>query len=366
MRDKIAHLTTVHTALDVRIYHKECKTLMKAGYAVVLIAPGKVSNSTRNTNHVRLISPASSRLQRMIFTVRDVYRIARIENASVYHFHDPELIPVGLLLKAHGKKVIYDIHEDVPRQIMNKEWIPKLFRFIISFVFERFENYAAKQFDAVVAATPFICARMLKVGCRAIDVCNYPLQAEFHVPDTDWTQKRRAVCYIGAISNIRGITEMVTAIGRTDVKLLLAGKFPSNDHREQIIKMPNWSHVEELGYLSRTDVVKILSQSLAGLVLFHPVPNHVDAIPNKLFEYMSAGIPVIASNFSSWKKILEDNDCGICVNPKDSSEIAKAIQWIANHPERAKQMGENGRKAVEERYNWEGESKKLEELYEKI
>jgi len=102
---------------------------------------------------------------------------------------------------------------------------------------------------------------------------------------------------------------------------------------------------------------------MAGLVLYHPVPNHTDAQPNKLFEYMSAGIPVISSNFPLWKEIVEGHQCGICVDPLKPDEIAKAIQWILDNPEKAKKMGENGRRAVEEKYNHTVEEKKLLTLY---
>jgi len=130
--------------------------------------------------------------------------------------------------------------------------------------------------------------------------------------------------------------------------------------------MPGWQNVETLGYLDRNAVKSTLSRSMRGLVLFHPEPNHVNAQPNKMFEYMSAGIPVIASNFPLWKEIVEGTECGICVDPLNPKEIADAIRWIIEHPVEASRMGENGRKAVEERYNWGIEEKKLLELYNKI
>ena len=109
-----------------------------------------------------------------------------------------------------------------------------------------------------------------------------------------------------------------------------------------------------------------MARSIAGMILFHPEPNHVDAQPNKMFEYMSAGMPVIASNFPLWREIMEGSECGICVDPLNSEEIAKAIQFIIKHPAKAEQMGKNGRRALVDRYNWEMEEKKLLGFYKKV
>jgi glycosyltransferase involved in cell wall biosynthesis len=109
-----------------------------------------------------------------------------------------------------------------------------------------------------------------------------------------------------------------------------------------------------------------MSHSKAGIVTFHPLPNHIDAQPNKMFEYMSAGLPIITSNFPLWKEIVEGNSCGICVNPLDPEEIGKAIEYIISHSNEAEKMGQNGKKAVLEKYNWQVEEKKLFEVYEEL
>jgi glycosyltransferase involved in cell wall biosynthesis len=103
-----------------------------------------------------------------------------------------------------------------------------------------------------------------------------------------------------------------------------------------------------------------------GLVLLHPEPRFIVSLPIKMFEYMSAGVPVIASNFPIWQEIVENNNCGICVDPLNVNEIADAMKWILENPEEAAQMGRNGRHAVETIYNWEAESKKLVEVYQKL
>ncbi|MBD3768073.1 MAG: glycosyltransferase, partial [Gammaproteobacteria bacterium] len=100
-----------------------------------------------------------------------------------------------------------------------------------------------------------------------------------------------------------------------------------------------------------------------GLVTFLPAPNHIDAQPNKMFEYMSAGLPIITSIFPLWREIVEGNQCGLCVDPLDPQAIGEAIQYLIDNPVEAEQMGKNGRQAVEQKYNWTIEEQKLLDLY---
>lgn len=364
---KICHLSSVHPPQDIRIFIKECQSLHNAGHDVTFIVPG----NTEVVNGIKVVgvrTKAKNMFQRMVKTTAQVYKYALLENADVYHFHDPELIPHALLLKLKGKKVIYDVHEDVPRQILSKWWIRKPFRRIISWGFERLENFAAKKLDAIVTATPFINERFLQLGCNAVNINNFPIFRELYIPNVDWSQKDRAVCYIGGISQIRGIHEMVKAIGETDIKLMIGGQFTStsNELKHRVFQETGWNNVDFLGLVDRKKVSETIAKSVAGLVLFHPYPNHINAQPNKMFEYMSAGVPVISSNFPLWKQIIEGNDCGICVNPLEPNEIANAIKWLVDNPEEAKRMGENGRRAVEQKYNWEKESEALVNLYASI
>jgi len=359
---KVVHLTSVHHSFDTRIFYKECKTLALFGYEVVLVAQHD-NNKNIDDIEIRALRKPKNRIERMTRIIWQVYQIANRENATVYHFHDPELIIVGLILKVQRKKVIYDVHEDVPRDILSKTWIAEPLRKIVAWLLEKLENFAAQQYDALATATPFISNRFLQLGCNAININNYPILKELHWPNLDWAQKERAICYVGGIGQIRGIFEMVEAIGQTDVRLLLAGRFADISQYNQAVTMPGWSQVQELGQLNRIEVARTLQRVMAGLVILHPTPCYPDSLPVKMFEYMSAGIPVIASNFPLWQEIVEGNDCGICVDPLNPTLIAEAIQWIVEHPSEAKRMGDNGRKAVENKYNWEKESEILIKLY---
>jgi hypothetical protein len=100
-----------------------------------------------------------------------------------------------------------------------------------------------------------------------------------------------------------------------------------------------------------------LGRARVGLVVLHRVPKYVAAYPTKLFEYMAAGVPVIASNFPLWKAIVDEAGCGLTVDPYDADALAEAMRWLLEHPEEAEAMGERGRVAVRERYGWDGEAR---------
>ncbi len=363
---KVCHFTSVHQADDTRIFIKECSSLAKAGYQTFLVATGCRDDVKNGVRIIGVPAVDGGRIRRFTLTAWRTYQSAKRLNADIYHFHDPELLPHGLLLKKQGKKVIYDVHEDVPEDILTKDWIPEFVKKVIARSFEWFENWTVKRMDYVIAATPFIYRRFLKEGCPVENVNNYPVRDELLLSHEEVKSKMKTVCYVGAIDKHRGIFEMVNAISRTDADLMLAGKFSSNSLREETAKMSGWSQVKELGQLSRQEVAQLLSASVAGLVIFRHGPNYTHSLPNKIFEYMSASLPVIVSNFPLWKDIVEKNKCGICVNPLDVDEIADAMKWLMDHPEEASVMGECGRKAVVEQFNWERESKKILAVYHQL
>lgn len=364
----IIHLATVHPRYDIRIFLKECITLAQHGCDVsIVVADGKGNEVKEGVKIVDAGKKTDGRLSRMTRTVNRIYKKAKELDGDLYHFHDPELIPVGLKLKRYGKKIIYDAHEDYSEDILTKEWIPtRIIRKIVVEVFNRIERNAVKKFDGVITATPRIRQKFENQNINTLDINNYPILNAPTIRKTKQIGKSRNVAYIGTIGIRYGIIESVSALSFTDSTLILAGKFYNTRDYDLATSTKGWERVDYRGQVDRSEITTILSESVAGLVLYHPGPNHDYSQPNKLFEYMAAGLPVIGSNFSLWKEIIEKNECGICVNPLNPIEIAAAINWVLQNPSAAASMGRNGLNAVLEKYNWEVESQKLVRFYEEL
>lgn len=360
---KIVVMTSVHPRYDTRIFIKECQTLAKHYDVSLVVADGK-GDEIKNGVHIYDAGlRESSRIKRGTQTVKAIYEKALSLNGDIYHFHDPELLKTVSKLKKHGKKVIYDVHEDVEVDILTKEWIPKSLRKFISKSFWMYECKQAKKVDAVLTATPYICDKFKKINPNTIDINNYPILSELYSEKLDWSMKKDQVCYVGGLSVVRGIKEIVIAANALGlIRLVIGGQFDTHV-LEQEVKSESSVNVQYLGFLDRPQVAETYKNSVAGLVTLHPILNYLDSLPVKMFEYMSAGIPVIASNFPLWRDIIEGNQCGLCVDPLDPQQIATAIATLVQDKALAQQLGDNGRRAVEEKYNWSIEAEKLLSLY---
>jgi glycosyltransferase involved in cell wall biosynthesis len=364
LNNKVVHLTSAHGRYDTRIFLKMCSSLAMHGYDISLVvADGKGDEVKSGVSIFDVGTKALGRLSRMTQTVSSVFEKAKELDGDIYHLHDPELIPIGIKLKKLGKVVIFDAHEDLPKQILGKSYVSKPTRIFLSKFFSWYERWIFPKFDAVITATPFIRDKFLKINPNTVDVNNFPLLGELS-NTSEWAEKQNEVAYVGGIAKIRGAEEIVAALKYTQgVRLNLAGQFSEKAVEVKVKNHSAWSKVNELGFLNRHQVSDVLARSKAGIVTFLPAPNHVDAQPNKMFEYMSAGLPIITSNFPLWKEIVEGSSCGICVDPLDPKAIAEAVQYLIDHPEEAEKMGINGRLAVEEKYNWVIEEQKLLKIY---
>jgi glycosyltransferase involved in cell wall biosynthesis len=181
-----------------------------------------------------------------------------------------------------------------------------------------------------------------------------------------WEDRLNKICYIGGIADVRGIVELVDAMEEINGELDLAGSFSPASLRAELIGKSGWKKVNELGFVDRDRVKSVLATSRAGIVTLHPLINYLDSLPVKMFEYMAAGIPVVASDFPYWREIIEKHNCGICVDSHNPQEIAMAVNRLLTDNELAATMGENGRRAVEEVYNWHNEEQKLLNLYQEL
>lgn len=369
-RPKIVHLASTHHPFDTRVFHKECKSLVQAGYDVTFIVPHTHDEVVDGVKIKAVPLPENGR-DRLTKTVWNVYRAAlQEERGSIFHFHDFELIIPAFLLKLQGNPVVYDAHEDTPLQMLYQHWIPQRLRQPVSWVSNLLESIGDRVFNGIIAAEPGI-AESFSSNKNKVLIHNYPILEEL-TPERPipYAERSAEVVYVGTISRVRCIEEMVDAMGRLpealEPRLVLGGTFHPSSLLEEMQEMNGWKRVDYQGRLSRQQVANKMKTARVGLALLKPVRKYLEAYPTKLFEYMSVGIPVVASDFPQIRQFVEKAECGILVDPNDPAAITEAIQWLLEHPAEAEAMGERGREAVEQFYNWEMEAQKLIAFYDNL
>lgn len=358
----ITHLTSAHPRYDTRIFIKECSSLSKiANYEVNLVVADGLGEEQKSAVQIYDVGKSEGRFDRIFKTTKRVLDKAIALDSDIYHLHDPELMFVGLKLKKMGKHIILDAHEDLPKQIMAKHYLPNSIKKVLSVLVSKIEIRILKKFDHIVAATPIIRDKFISHAIHATDINNFPILDE--LMDIDPTFQTNTLCYIGLLYETRGIREIVKSIESLDVKLIIAGKFFDKKFEEEIRALEGWKKVDFRGFVDREGIKHILEESIAGFVTLHPTPSYVEAYPVKMFEYMSAGIAVISSDFPLYQSFVEKSHCGLCVDPLNVEDIQNAVVSLCNDKEQAKDMGKEGKKAVRESYNWEQEEKKLFQVY---
>ncbi len=372
---RIAHLTISHGPLDVRIFQKECRTLADAGHDVHLMVPGPVPAQRDGVRFHSLpdVGRDDAFFWRVWRHLPTIYRKARDLNASAYHLPDPSLIPAALLLKRTGATIVYDAHEDRPLQARTKYSASgrPLVGLISAALWRILEGVAKRSFDRFVAATPTIAETFPRERTTAI--LNYPCPEEFSEDrlgaPPPFGSRRNEVVYLGMVHPFRGVREAVEAIGmlpeELDPRLVLVGDFSRArpGFRGELERLPGWSRVDVVGPLPRDAALARAARSRVGLNLLVPRPEHVDAIGNKTFEYMAAGIPVVVSDFPVWREIVAANGAGLTVDPLDSAQVAARLRYLFERPAEAEAMGRRALVAVASKYNWDSEGARLVEMY---
>lgn len=362
---KICHLTSVHQDGDIRIFHKQCISLAEQGYEVHFIVPNAETRIENGVNIHGFVGETMNRKIRIRKTVKEVLKLALAIEAQLYHLHDPELLQIVYQLKKTGAKVVFDSHEDVPKQIMDKFWIPLLFRSILSKVYSKYEKRKAKSLDGIISVTPQICKRFMQFHKEVCLVANYPLRHEFENCKFN-RKKSNHFCYVGGLYASRGIKEVVLAMEQLDATLHLAGHFDDVLLQKELERTQAWKKIIYHGQVDRAAIQNILEQCSVGIVTLHPTQSYLEAYPIKLFEYMAAGCAVLASDFPLYRSLLGKTECARFVDPQSRCEITEALQVLIDNSEQTLSMGIEARKGFDLHYNWENEAEKLVLFYRKI
>jgi len=360
---KVCHVTSVHQSTDPRVFQKECVSLAKAGYETYLVASGE-SREDQGVHVIGVGAPPAGRLKRMTVFSRRVVQAALAVDAEVYHLHDPELLLYAMMLKRKGKKVIFDSHEYYTLLIRGKYYLKCAGA--VTWLYEKFETYVFRRIDAVV--TP--CTKDGKDFFegrtrRTVIVANYALKSELYDTYVPGGREAPLMCYVGALNEARGITNLVRTAEKTGVPLILGGDFQPPAYGDTLREEPGFARVDYRGHADRSQVRQILQEASIGMntLLNKGQYNIADTFGVKVYEYMSMGLPIVMSDSAYARRVKETYDFGILVDPADVDQIAQAVRYLAEHPEERARMGAEGRRAVAEAFNWDSQAKVLVDLY---
>lgn len=362
---KVAHVSSMHRWFDERIFQKEAKSLAKAGYEVVYLVQHDKEETVDGIRLVPLLQHKNA-FQRVFRTGFHLFRAALREKAAVYHLHDPDLLPVGLLLKLAGKKVIYDVHEDYQYNILAKERLRGL-RGPLAAAWRGFEKVCTRLFDWTLAVDSRIAEKFPPAKTTVIS--NVPPLSFMEVTKQHARDGKLKIVFLGLIAARRGIYQLVEAmdyVRNPAAELHVMGSLNDAQLQERFAAHPR---IVYHGRLPWEQLKAELAGADVGVLLFQPdraLLNVSGGGNTKLFEFMAVGLPVLISDFPNLRATVDPIGACLPVDPTDPRKIAEAIDYLYEHPEVRRAMGENGRKAVRDRFNWEHEEKKLLEVYRTV
>lgn len=372
---KICHITTVHPVQDARIFHRMCRALAARKMDVVLIAPQSFAPeiglrpSTLNDWMGR-----ASRLRRSVIALQ----AALSEEVDLYHFHDPELIPMALLLKTMrpGSAIIYDVHEDYPSMMRDKYWLPRWTRPAAVLGARGANRLAAKFLDGIVAADGGVALDFARgAAAKTLIYYNFPSLGVFARFKGPPVRPSTDLVYLGGLSERAGIFvlfEALQILAQQSIRptVRLAG-YTDGEKGLVAIEAALGRHglcgqVKFDGRLAHSEVPAWLRQGRIGLVLLQAVPKFMKNIPSKMFEYWACGLPVVASDLPPIRQFLVDGQNGYCFAPGSAHQLAERIGHLLSHPAECRSLGESGRQAIETQWNNNCQISQLIEFYQRV
>ena len=360
-------LANGHSAFDTRIFIKEARTLVAAGYSVSIILPHAKPEQRDGVtiNPVRVTKGGFAKL--VINPWNIFWKALRQPKRSIFCIHDSDILLAGVFLKLFGRTVVYDAHEDTPLQISYQHWLPKFAKKPYAVFYYWLEKLCGKWFDAIIVAEPVI-AKYFPQHKTSL-VRNFSLAGPFrdYAKALPYKQRRAALIYIGTLSAVRGLFQMLDAAKEAEKKVafdfVLGGQFaPASLEKDVLtrysIDFRQWVQFDLL--------VELMYNAKIGIIIPNPIERYKTNYPVKMFEFMAAGLPVIASREGESAAFVEEARCGLLVDPMDVKAIADAIEWLFTHPDEAEAMGKRGQELVMQTYNWEHESQTLLAVYNRL
>jgi glycosyltransferase involved in cell wall biosynthesis len=368
----ILHISSVHSSSDPRIRLKEIKSLSdRYGHIFFVTGDLDASNKFSEDDRVKIVKVwpgRKNKFRRFLFTSPlCIFRALKLR-PDICHLHDPELLIWAWIFKMFGVDVVYDIHEDYVSAVSQKNYIPRFFRSFAGKMVGSIENFLSSNYYRVIAEKYY--SRRFP---DAEPILNYPI-LENLLTVCAYSQNASSALYAGNVTPDRGglaMAEFNAYSSKFDIKAVGRCAPGFYDHLRLYADERNSKPIEVKGigyFVEFSDIIVEYAKGawLAGVALFPDTGHYREKELTKFFEYMAVGLPIIASDFPVWKKLIEDQGVGICVPPGDNEAIESALDWLRSHPEKAEEMSRRGKELARRKYSWESQAHRLIDLYERI
>lgn len=373
---KICLLNVLHEPFDKRVFQKVARSLTGAGYEVVSICPceGQPPEAAQGVRFVA-IPPVQSKKQRLLSVVR-LIRLGKKERAGVYMGPEPESWVAALVLKfLTGARVVYDMHEHAPSEFA--KFFPAPIQPLMTWITRCMMRLFARFTDLIILTRQSFESEWTGLNTpRALVINTNHLQDPCGTIPEDLQNQYAGyptIIHQGIFGDVRGSYQLLDAMKIAakeipDLRCILLGEYKwgsEEEYRKAVQTAGLCDHILFLGNVPYDEVPAYIAVSRVGLILFQPgLLNHTLAMPHKLFDYMREMRPVVAPDFAlEVTHIVKEADCGILVDVTNPQAIAEAILKLLRDPEEAKRLGENGRRLVETKYNWQADEKRLLEAF---
>lgn len=369
---RVCHIISGYFRDDARVFYRQCMSLKNHGFDVCILTNDGTPNDVQNG--IQIVSCTQSPVPRwktLLFATRYFYKYALEIDADVYQLHSPELLPLGNKLKKMGKKVVYDAHEDMPAHILEKEWLPTWSRKFLSWCFRRYMNYVFKELDQVITPHTHVVKNLVSHFGKGVLIANFPVVKGEYIPtQLDYLSRANIFCYSGTVYKYSNQQMIANAmISAPDAHYHIAG-YIDKDQEQALVQAEARDRIKIFGRLNKFDLANFYRNAVAGVAIYDYKLNLGDRLgsygTNKIFEYMEAGLPIICTDYELWKDIINRYNCGICIKPGDTASLVQAMIKIMTDKSLAFEMGRNGRRAVENEFNWSSEEKKYCQLFQKL
>lgn len=367
---RILILAATHEPYDNRVYYKETLSLLKHYPELTMIIPeGENFEPAEGVTLKRFF--AAGRWNR----IKTLLQVAKGEDVDLCHCHEPDSLLAGVWLKREkGCKLIYDSHEYHPESF--SERFPSPIRGLVRWAMLRFERWMVRQCDVVITVNEDLAAKFRGWGAKVAVLPNYPSPELFSEPEgAEGVTHHRPLhlIYVGTLAKTRGVLDVLEVAHRLQnegeaVKVSIIGVSNESEFAEELkaFAQENQLKVELTGHVPHDQVAERMRNSDVGMLLLHPLERYMKAEPIKLFEYMACGLPVISYHYPAVEGIMKETGCGQMVKPMDLNAVVATLkEWILD-PECRRRLGENGKKAFQEKYNWGVCERRLWQVYEEL